>query len=162
MTITKYRNAPTGKAFESHFKAGWDKCFPDGTLIRLYDITMGYKNIDNICDFIGYDYPNIFFLECKTHAGASIPFTKISQYDKMLRVAGAKGVRSGVVLYLYDKQKVFYIPVNTIRKMKEDGKKSVGIKAIEEGYRIIEIPSEMMRVFMKSDYTVLKELEEGD
>ena len=46
--------------------------------------------------------------------------------------------------------------------MKSDGKKSVGLKAVEEGYRIIEIPSEKMRVFMKSDYSILKELKEFD
>ena len=160
--MAQYRNAPSGKAFENHFKAGWEECFPDGALIRLYDITMGYKNINNICDFIGYVYPNMFMLECKAHAGASIPFGKISQYDKLVRFSGIKGIRSGVVLYLYDKQKVFYIPASTMKKMKEDGKKSVGLKAVEEGYRIIEIPSESMRVFMKSDYTVLKNLEEGD
>lgn len=152
----------SGKAFEDHFKEGWKKSFPDGDIIRLYDVSMGYANITNVSDFIGYDYPNQFYLECKVHKGASIPFTKISQYDKLLMKAGIKGVRAGVVLYLYEKFKVFYIPVKTIEKMKKDGKKSVGIKALEEGYRIIEIPSEKLRVFMNSDYTILKDLKEGD
>ena len=107
-------------------------------------------------------YPNIYFLECKTHAGASVPFSKISQYEKMLSVASLQGVRSGVIIYLYDKDKVYYVPIKTIEKMKADGKKSVGIKAVEEGYRIIEIPSKKLRVFMESDYSILKELKEGD
>ena len=152
----------SGKAFEDHFKKEFKEAFPNGLLVRLYDTTNGYKNITNICDFIGYVSPNIYFLECKTHAGASIPFDKISQYEKLLSVAGLQGVRSGVILYLYDKEKVYYVPVKTIEKMKSDGKKSVGLKAVEEGYRIIEIPSEKMRVFMKSDYSILKELKEFD
>ena len=49
-----------------------------------------------------------------------------------------------------------------LRKMKEDGKKSVGLKAVEEGYRIIEIPSKKLRVFMDSDFSIMKTLEEGD
>lgn len=150
------------KAFEERLKEGWLKSFPDGTIVRLYDTTNGYKNIRNICDFIGYAYPNMFFLEAKVHGGASIPFVDIRQYDDLIKKAGIKGVRSGVVLYLYDKEKVFYIPAKTIQKMKSDGKKSVGIKAVEEGYRIIEIPSKKLRVFMDSDYTILEELGEGD
>lgn len=152
----------SGKAFEEHFKKDWKKSFPNGDIIRLYDVTMGYSSINNVSDFIGYDYPNMFYLECKAHKSASIPFTKISQYDKLLMKAGIKGVRAGIILYLYEKFKVLYIPVRTIEQMKFDGKKSVGLKAIEEGYKIIEIPSEKLRVFMNSDYTVLKNLEEGD
>lgn len=151
-----------GKAFEERFKEDWKKSFPSGDIIRLYDNTLGYLNISNISDFIGYDYPNMYYLECKVHAGASIPFTKISQYDKLITKSTIKGIRSGVILYLYDKEKVYYIPASTIKIMKEDGKKSVGIKAVEEGYNIIEIPSRKLRVFMESDYTILKTLKEGD
>ena len=150
------------KAFEERFKEGWKKSFPEGDITRLYDVSMGYKNISNVSDFIGYVYPNEYFLECKAHKGASIPFSAISQYDELIKKAGIYGIRAGVVLYLYEKFRVFYIPVKTIEQMKKDGKKSVGIKALEEGYRIIEIPSTRLRVFMDSDYTVLKKLEEGD
>jgi len=46
--------------------------------------------------------------------------------------------------------------------MKQDGKKSVGIKAIQEGYNIKIIPSIKKRVFMDSDYSFLLQLEEGE
>lgn len=46
--------------------------------------------------------------------------------------------------------------------MKEDGKKSVGIKAVKEGYNIIEIPSVKLRTFMDSDYSVLLKLKDGE
>lgn len=154
--------AITGKAFEERFKKDFKKSFPDGMILRLYDTTMGYKSIANVCDFIGYVYPNIYLLECKTHKGASLPFDKVTQYDKLVKFAGIEGVRAGVVLYLYDKDVVYYIPVKTIQKMKEDGKKSVGLKAVEEGYRIIEIPSQKLRVFMDLDFTILRELQDGD
>lgn len=152
----------SGKAFEEHFKEDFKKSFPNGDISRLYDVSMGYANITNVSDFIGYNYPNMFYLECKAHKGASIPFTKISQYDKLLKKAGIKGIRAGIILYLYEKFRVFYIPVKTIEQMKKDGKKSVGIKALEEGYRIIEIPSTKLRIFMDSDYSILENLKEGD
>lgn len=150
------------KTFEARFKNEFQEAFPEGTIIRLYDSMSGYKSVSNISDFIGYVYPNVYFLECKTHKGASIPFEKITQYDKLIKVAGIKGIRAGVVLFLYEKDKVYYIPVKTIEQMKADGKKSVGLKAVEEGYRIIEVPSVKQRVFMKSDYSILRELKEGD
>ena len=47
----------SGKAFEDHFKEEWKKSFPKGDIIRLYDVSMGYANITNVSDFIGYEYP---------------------------------------------------------------------------------------------------------
>lgn len=149
-----------GKQFELKFKEDFSK-LQDHSIDRLYDVMNGYKNIKQVADFIGYLYPNIFYLEIKSHAGASIPLTNITQYDNLIKKVGIKGVRSGVVLWLYDKDKVYYIPTSTITKMKNDGEKSVGIRHINK-YRIIEIPSVKKRVFMDSDYSILKTLNEGE
>lgn len=149
-----------GKNFEERFKEDFSR-IPNSLVIRIPDQMSGYKASSNICDFICYVYPNIFLIECKSHAGASIPFANISQYDKLKMKIGIKGVRVGVVLWLYEKDKVFYIPASTIKCMKEEGKKSVGLKAVEEGYNIIEIPSTKLRTYMKSDYSILAMLEEG-
>lgn len=151
-----------GKAFEERFKNDWKSTFSNGTIDRLYDNTSGYLSISNVCDFIGYVYPNIFYIECKAHKGASIPFANITQYDKMIQKSGIPGVRAGVVLFLYEKFKIFYIPISTIKEMKEEDKKSVGIKSIEEGFDIIEIPSKKLKTFMRSDYTILTTLKEGE
>lgn len=150
-----------GKKFEDKFKEDWKKSFPNGTIDRLYDTTSGYKSISTVSDFICYNYPNQYYIECKSHKGASFPFTNLTQYDKMKQKVGIKGVRSGIVLWLYEKDKVFYIPIVTITKMKNDGKKSVGIRSIDEGYYIIEIPSKKLRTYMNSDYSCLSKLKAG-
>ena len=149
-----------GKQFELKFKEDFSK-LQDNSIDRLYDVMNGYKNIKQVADFIGYLYPNIFYLEIKSHAGASIPFANITQYDNLNKKVGIKGVRSGIVLWLYDKDKVYYIPTSTITQMKNDGEKSVGIRHINK-YRMIEIPSIKKRVFMDSDYSILKTLNEGE
>ena len=149
-----------GKNFEERFKEDFSR-IPNSLVIRIPDQMSGYKASSNICDFICYVYPNIFLIECKSCQGASLPFANISQYDKLKMKIGIEGVRVGVVLWLYEKDKVFYIPASTIKRMKEEGKKSVGIKAVEEGYNIIEIPSTKLRTYMKSDYSILAMLEEG-
>jgi hypothetical protein len=87
-----------GKAFENKFKEDFLRTVPDCSLDRLYDSVSGFKAITNISDFIGYSYPNIFYLECKSHKGASFPFSNLTQYDKLVCKVGIKGVRVGVVL----------------------------------------------------------------
>ncbi len=153
--------AERGKQFEEKFKCDWKRSFPNGTIERLYDATGGYKDLKNISDFICYNYPYLFFIECKAHKGASLPFINITQYDKLKSKIGIKGVSAGVVLWLYEKDKVMYIPVETIKQMKNDGEKSVGLRSLNK-YNIIEIPSNKKRFFMDSDYTVLMNLKEDN
>jgi hypothetical protein len=149
-----------GKAFEIKFKEDFQK-LNESSIDRLYDVMSGYKAIKQVSDFIAYLYPNIFYIECKSHKGASIPIANITQYESLKTKVDIKGVRSGVVLWLYEKDKVFYIPTKTITKLIEDGEKSIGLRHLGK-YRIIEIPSTKKRVFMDSDYSILHNLEEGD
>lgn len=151
-----------GKAFEAKFKQDFASTVLNSSIDRIYDVVSGYKSIKNICDFIGYKYPNIFYLELKSHKGASLPFANITQYDKLKAKVGIPGVRAGIILWLYEKDMVMYIPISIITKMKADGKKSVGLKSIEEGYNIKIIPSIKKRVFMDSDYSCLCDLEDGE
>lgn len=151
-----------GKAFEARFKEDFIKTFPEGSIDRIYDSVSGYKSISNIADFICYVYPNIFYIECKSHKGASIPFDNITQYDKLKYKVGIPGVRVGVILWLYEKDVLYYIPVSTITRMKEEGKKSVGLKAVEEGYNIYLVPGKKKRVFIESDYSFLKDLKDTE
>lgn len=152
-----------GKKFEGRFKTDFLKSVPGGTLNRLYDPTNGFVTIKNICDFIGYAYPNIYYLEIKSHRGNTFPLTNLSQYEKLAEKEGIKGVRAGVVIWFIDNDKVWYVPISTITKMKKDNKKSVNSrKDIELGYNIVEIPSRKKRVFMESNYSVLLKLKDGE
>ena len=152
-----------GKEFENRFRKDFLNSLLNSTIDRLYDPSFGYKSISNISDFIGYCKPNIFYLECKTHSGASLPFENITQYDKLVQKVGIPGVRVGVILWLYDKNVIYYIPISTIKLMKEDGKKSVGLKAITEGYNIKEIPIiSKKRLYAIGDYSILMTLSDGE
>ena len=151
-----------GKKFEQKFKKDFIKSISNCSIDRIYDVVSGYKTISNISDFIAYIYPNIYYLECKSHRGASMPISNITQYEKLKTKVGIKGVRAGIVLWLIEKQKVLYIPISTITKMIKDKKKSVGLKAIEEGYNIKVLPSKERRIFLDTDYSVLTDLQEGE
>ena len=152
-----------GKAFEVKFKEDFKKSFPEGTIDRIYDSVSGYKTISNVSDFIGYNYPNIFYLECKSHLGNTWNFSYFTQYDKLKTKVGIKGVRAGVVLWMLDHDKVVYLPVSSVTKMMEDGKKSFNVKMLEDkSYNIYEIPSVKKRVFLDSDYSIFADLKEGE
>ena len=147
-----------GKAWEDKFRQDWRRCFPNSFMFRLKDQMTGYKETSgNPCDFLCFPgNRELFLIECKEHKGASIPFTAIPQYDRLLEYCGLPGVRAGVVLWLSDKDRVFWISIEEMEKMVKDGKKSIGLKMFEDkSYNIIEIPSVKKRVYLDSDYTVL-------
>lgn len=151
-----------GKEFEARFKQQFLASFPNSFILRLPDQVSGYKyTSSNICDFIGYAKGKLYLIECKTHLGASFPLSNLSQYNKLLPYVGIPGVRVGIVLWLIDKDKIFYVPISTVIQMKIKNKKSISYKDIDK-WRIIEIPSIKKVVFMDSDYSVLDLLEEGD
>ena len=149
-----------GKKFEDKFKEDF-LLIEGSSLDRLYDTMNGYKSIKQISDYIGYVYPNIFYLECKSHKGISLPFDAITQFENLEKKVGIPGVRSGVVVWFYEQDKVFYVPTKTLQQIRDAGEKSVGLRHVGK-YRMIEIPSTKKRVYMDSDYSVLKDLEEGD
>ena len=155
--------ANRGKQFESRFKEDFEQSFPDGTIDRIYDQVSGYKTISNVSDFIGYNMPHIFYLECKSTHENTFNFHKLTQYDKLTGKVGIPGVRVGVVIWFIKHDRVVYVPIKTITKMKKDGLKSVNIREIDDsGYRFFNVPSQKLRVFMKSDYGFLMTTEEGD
>lgn len=53
-----------GKQFEQIVQSQIEQ-LPNVSIDRLYDVTTGYANQCNICDYIVYKKPNILYLECK-------------------------------------------------------------------------------------------------
>lgn len=154
-----------GKQFEAKFKSDFINSFPAKTcsIDRLYDSMSGYVSISNISDFIGYKQPHIFYLECKSHEGASFPFSCLSQYDKLIEKVGIPGVRAGVVIWLIDKDKLIYLPIATVTKIKAQGVQSFNPdKWDPTEYKYVNIPFVKKRVFLEGDYSILTTLEDGD
>ena len=129
---------------------------PGVSIDRIYDVTYGYKSISNVSDFVVYKYPEIFYMEVKSIHGNTFPLTNLTQYEKLKAKIGIKGVRAGVTIWFCDRDRVIYVPVETIKRMREEGLKSVNIRTIDDtDYEFINIPSVKKRVFMDSDYRVI-------
>ena len=152
-----------GKKFEERFKLDFISSMKDSSIDRIYDTMSEYKNIHNICDFICYKYPFIFYIEVKSHKGNTFPLRNLTQYDMLLQKVGIPGVRSGVLIWFIEHDRIIYVPISTIQKMKQNNEKSVNIRTIDKSnYRFFEISSTKLIKFLKADYNILMTTQDYD
>ena len=146
-----------GKKFEEKFREDFSK-IQNSIVIRLPDQVSGYKATSaNICDFICYVYPHIYFIECKEKKGNTFPLENLTQYERLLQVKNKLGAVVGVVIWYSEHDKVFFVPISVFEQLKAEDKKSLNIKDIHNYKNIIEIPSQKKRKFLDSDYSILLE-----
>ena len=156
--------ADFGKKWEDKFKATYEKQFPGTLIYRLPDQQSGYGGIggSNPCDFMCYPVNCVLMVECKAHAGASISFNDIRQYDKMLNFKGLCQTFPGVLVWFYEKDTIIWVSIEEMEKMMLDGEKSIGLRMLKENYkkkyRIINIPAIKLRTFMEADLKYLVEV----
>ena len=156
--------ADLGKKWEDKFKTTYEKQFPGTLIYRLPDQQSGYGGIggSNPCDFMCYPLNCVLMVECKSHAGASISFNDIRQYDKMLNFKGLYKTFPGVLVWFYEKDTIIWVSIEEMEKMVLDGEKSIGLRMLKENYkkkyRIINIPATKLRVFMEADLKYLVEV----
>lgn len=115
-----------GKQFESIIRSAF-AAVSNTTVVRLQDPTTGFLGNANTCDFIIYNYPNQYFIECKTIHGNTFPLSNISkhQWEGLSEVAPIKGVIAGVICWWVDKDVTMFLPIRELKKLKAEGKKSV-------------------------------------
>ena len=119
-----------GKDFESRLKLQLEKLQPKITIDRLYDTTMGYKNIYNPCDFIIYSYPNILYVECKAIHGKYLNFNshiRKTQWDALLCKSKTNGVIAGILCWFIDYDKTVFVPITHLDNLKTNDYKSFNI-----------------------------------
>lgn len=158
-----------GKSFEARFRQDWQRCFPNTLIYRLPDQQSGYAGggSSNPCDYFCFTGDELLMVECKCHAGQSIPFTAIRQYEKMLGYKGLKNTFPGVVVWFYEKDIVIWVSIEEMEKMVNDGEKSIGLRMIDDkkpykkSYNIVTLPSKKLRTFMETDYNYLVEALNG-
>ena len=159
-------NTDIGKKFEDRFKKDYIRCFPDTLIYRLPDQQSGYAGggSSNPCDFLCYPGECVLMVECKAHAKASIPFSAIPQYERLLEYKGKYKTFPGVVVWFYEKDIVIWVSIEEMEKMVLDGEKSIGLRMIDDkkpykkSYNIITLPSTKLRAFMETDYSYLVEV----
>lgn len=107
---------------------------------RLYD-TRGLFGVRQPCDYIGYKYPHLLLLECKTTSGSSLPFRNISegQFEDMGNATKkSEGLLAFIVCWFYEKDVTKIYDILKLLELKHNGNKSVKYTMSGEG--IFELP----------------------
>jgi len=149
----------SGKLWESEFRKAWTVSFPKpiGWVYRLPDQMSGYRDTSgNPSDFFAHAYGLLFLVECKTHKGASIPFSAIPQYPRLLEHKGYNDIIPGILIWFSEKDIVIWVDINEAEKMYNNGEKSIGLRMLnDDQYKILILPSEIKRKYPKVDYNYL-------
>ena len=152
-----------GKIFEDKFRENWKKCFPNTFVFRIVDQVSGFLNTSqNPCDFLCFPGKKLFMVECKSHDGASIPFSAIPQYERLLEYKNFENVVPGIIIWFKEKDKLIWVHINVAEKIFNDGNKSIQLKMLnDEKYDLKEIPSVKKRVYLEANYNYLVDLYGG-
>lgn len=142
-----------GKQFEKLFREQVE-ALGDVFCYRILDYS-NYMGISNPCDYFCYYKPNMYMIECKTTAGASLPFKNISDYQlKSLWESFIKySIDSYVIVWYYEKEVCRAIPISVIKEMIDVNKKS--IRYDHKDRRIINITGKKKRVYYDWDWESL-------
>ena len=101
-------------------------------------------------------------VECKSHDGASIPFSAIPQYERLLEYKNFENVVPGIIIWFKEKDKLIWVHINVAEKIFNDGNKSIQLKMLnDEKYDLKEIPSVKKRVYLEANYNYLVDLYGG-
>lgn len=144
-----------GKRFEAKFKEDFAK-IPDSSIDRIFDPVGGYYGIRNVCDFICYRFPFIFYVECKSTLGNTFPLSNLTQYEALLKKKGKKGIHAGVMIWFVEHSRIAWVSIQEFERIKMLGLKSINVKMLgDPQYDILEIPGILKRTFIDADYSVL-------
>ena len=140
-----------GKQFEDSLRKQFEEL--DNTFVlRLYDVTMGYMNVSNPCDFIVFRYGILNLFELKAIHGNTLNFKshiRENQWQQLLKYLEINGVNAGIICWFIDLDKTVFIPIEVLQCLKDKGYKSFNIKDEDMKRCYYEIAGYKKRVFFE-------------
>lgn len=136
-----------GKKAEQKLRIWLDRPEDGYCFGRIPDQLTGFYGSKNICDFILFKSPNMYYIESKATWADRFDFSMITdyQYEHLLKKSRIANVYGVIVVLFAAEQRAFIIDINEINKVKTSGKKSLNIKKIKDWgikYREIQtVPS---------------------
>lgn len=157
-----------GKQFETKIKEAFEKV-PNTSVTRLHDQTTMYVGSTNHCDFIVYNYPYEYHIECKSIHGNTLSihsnpkpdrngvlhgfYGNITdkQWDGLLEHNSNFGVIAGVLVWFIDHDVTAFFPIKLLETVRNEGAKSVRYDMANTNNLIINIPGNKKRIFFDYD-----------
>ena len=124
-----------GKKAEEKIKEWLDRPQDGYCFDRIPDQMTGFYASQNICDFICFKSPYMYYLESKATFNSRFDFSMITQYqyDNLLIKSQIYGCYSWVIVLFATNKRAFILDIQTIRSLIESGKKSINIDKIRSG-----------------------------
>ena len=124
-----------GKDFEGQVHDGFLQ-IPGVSIDRLPDPMAGYAGVKNICDFIVYNYPCQYYIECKSCYGNTMSIHSNdpkkrygnitnNQWEGLLDKSKKPGVRAGILVWFIDHDVTYWIDIRLLQKWRDAGHKSI-------------------------------------
>lgn len=126
------RKQNRGKDFESEIRSCLET-LPNVSFDRLPDPMAGYSGIRNICDFSMYNYPHMFFLECKSLYGNTLNYSSAitsNQWEGLYEKSKIKGCIAGVCVWFIDHDLTVFVDIKDLQEHRLKGAKSLNISNI--------------------------------
>lgn len=139
-----------GKQFEDIIREQFKK-LNNVVTIRLYDVTTGYINQNNICDLIVYDEGILNLIECKAVHGNILNFKshiKQNQWDGLLEESYKPRVNAGILVWFIDHDVTLWLDIQYLQDLKESGYKSFNVK---DRMSVYELAGVKKKVFFEYD-----------
>lgn len=149
-------NDGLGKQAENKIKQWLDRPEDGYSFDRIPDQMTGFYASCNICDFICFKSPYMFYIESKATWNDRFDFSMITDYQHkhMLEKSKIQNVYSLVIVLFATYQRAFIIPIEEIDRLEQSGKKSFNIQKINSWnfrfYEIKTIPNNRKKLL---DYT---------
>lgn len=136
--------ASLGKKAEQKLKLWLDKPEEGYSFDRVPDQLGGLYGGRNICDFICFKSPYMFYIESKATEHDRFEFSRISetQYSGLMKKSTIKNCFGLVVVLFTSYQRCFIFKIEDIDELVKSGKKSVNVAKIEKwNIPYVEIPT---------------------
>lgn len=131
-----------GKQFEDVVQECFEKT-PNVSVDRLHDQTTGYVGSSNVCDFIVYRKPRIYYIECKSVHGNTLSIHSVpklnkrgklqgfygnisdKQWEGLLEKSKIDGAIAGIMCWWIDHDVTLFIPIGLLADARKFGYKSI-------------------------------------
>ena len=111
---------------------------------RIPDQMTGLFGSKNICDFICFKSPNMYYIESKSTWEDRFDFSLISEYqhDELLKKSKIDHVWGLIVVLFLGHKRAFILDIRDIEELMQQGTKSVNIKKLSKwNIPFAEIPT---------------------
>lgn len=132
-----------GKPFEQRVEKNFKKygiCYD-----RIHDQMSGLKGSTNICDYIAYLYPNIYYIECKSCSADKfnmLSMIRENQWKGLLDKDIIPGTRAGYLVWMSKYKQLYWLSAFSADIWYKSGIKSLSIEDFNRiGIKIPELSS---------------------